>query len=493
MGSATLRPVICVLLALICLCPGYADEPEVVDAQWVGVDVDSPAYEALSGLLEWLRDADLNDASSPVHFEKPFSDNPTTALLDALLRLNGEGIRTRIDPLRGSLDARLADDAMRDALRGVMETPNSIELGLEDLEHTELGKRVRLQVRNGSNSTLGQVTLFTFASILNGNIAGLSRPSESSGDILHTVRLVEGSLRQHNIGTLEAGAQISFEGDWSYGKLDPEDAPHAYYLFAYRDAEGRQRIALPRPMDVSISASDPAGTECPPLGIGALLNTGETACEWDDCQIVSGRYIVYSVQEAAGPIDLDGDGAFISSFVAVHDLGTGESKRIGRISRIRWNSGYQVSDGDLVVYVQREDSEEQDLNGDGDTEDSVIFYYRLSTGQTSGPYTGENPTVLDPWISFKILETYDGIDRNEDGDTDDPFLGLIDTRNGRLVDTGVSAHQTQTGRRVAFITTVEDSEFGGVGRDLNDDGDTDDTLVRYQAFPGVPGLPEESS
>jgi hypothetical protein len=480
-----LRRVICVLVALSCLLPVYADEPEVIDAQWIGLEVDSPAYDAFNGLLNWLRDADLNDAASPVHFEKPFSDNPTTALLDAFLRLNGEGIRTRIDPLRGGLDARLADDAMRTALLGVMETPNAIGLGLADLEFTESGKRVRLEVRNGSNEPFMDITLYTFASILNGDIAALSRPSEATGDILHTVRLVEGSLRQYAIGTLEPGAQTSFEGDWSYGKLEPKDAPHAYHLLTYRDAAGHQRIAVPRPTNMSTSQSVSEADNCPPLGIGALLNTGEIACTWDDCQEVAGRYIVYLAEEWAGPVDLNGNGFLSDSFVAVHDLGTGESTLLAETDR-----GF-VNDGDLVVYAQREAYQGRDLNGDGDSEDWVLFYYRLSTGQTFGPYTGERMTVFDPWISFTIFETYDGIDRNEDGDTDDSFLGLIDTRDGRLFDTGVSAHRTAAGRRVAYMTTVENGEQGGVGRDLNDDGDTEDILIRFIAYPGVSGLPRD--
>lgn len=126
----------------------------------------------------------------------------------------------------------------------------------------------------------------------------------------------------------------------------------------------------------------------------------------------------------------------------------------------------------LIFRVREEEQGNSDLNGDGDTEDDVIFAHNVDTGETSNleidawALAGfEWPTIV-LWVS----EEQRRLDLNDDGDSNDTVLQVHDLTIGQTTNLGyATANHLEIMRgRVAF----EVPEQGQGGVDLNGDGET---------------------
>ncbi len=168
--------------------------------------------------------------------------------------------------------------------------------------------------------------------------------------------------------------------------------------------------------------------------------------------------------------------------------------------------------GDIVAFLTFEDAIDKDLNNDGDMSDHVIQYYDLAeqrvtnTGNTAeqlalagkliayedkkraiqfydveekkGDGTQERgtaPSVHGNIIAFTTSEKDAAEDLNDDGDQTDDIIRYYDTSKDELTNTKAVGTDPLALSDIIAFTTREDA----AGEDLNDDGDRDDTIIRY--------------
>lgn len=187
---------------------------------------------------------------------------------------------------------------------------------------------------------------------------------------------------------------------------------------------------------------------------------------------VSGDRLVYKVtEEAQGETDLNGDGDARDAVLHVRRLDSGDVTNL-RLHAEDWS----VAWGRVVFTVRESSQGNQDLNGDGDTEDDVLHIHELETGTTV------NMQLAVGWFSNSSERIFALVDEagqghedlNDDGDSRDEVLHILElddgtTKNLRL--TAERAHLT----RDWLVFEVSESRQGS--NDLNDDGDTDDNVL----------------
>jgi hypothetical protein len=483
MSDLRVSIVIVCILALGTLASG-SDAPEpaadpdsppvrsLSDLDADGVDT-SVAVERVAELLRFLDAAGLNDPSGPVRFDTPLDPGDVDA---ALTRLWTDGVVTLVDPALGASLARQIDDRLPET---VGDGPSPVALRVTEIVlDPEDGRELRLELENVSDTAMTSVSIHAIASILEGPTAELGRPSGADVSLRHTLRVMRGALSAQSMGDLAPGAVATVEGRSELFASDAA-ATHVYYLVLYQDEAGRLRGALPRPTETS--SLDPGGDDqhCWPPAPGTFVVTREPACSWDDCAVVSGDYIAFTIEEGLAGQDLNGDGDPDDLVTALHRVGTAETTVIG--------TGYrQAIDGDILVFDFQE-RHVGDRNGDGDDDDRIVQWYRLSTGELSDPVVGTAPQVREPWIVFQTLESEAGIDLNGDGHLDDWVIRRIDTRSGEVVNSGEAGTSITLATDAAVFRTGEG--YLGAGRDLNRDGDLADSVLRFWTLPGSTVLP----
>ena len=178
----------------------------------------------------------------------------------------------------------------------------------------------------------------------------------------------------------------------------------------------------------------------------------------------------FSVFESnQGNTDLNGDGDAIDSVVHVYDASTGLTTNTGFV-------GNGSMDGNLVVFEVSESLQGNiDLNGDGDTLDSIVHVYDHTTGLTTNTgLNGFNPVVRGSLVAVTVSEGLEGIDLNGDGDAIDPVLHIYDHNTGTPTNIGLaSSNFSLEGVLIVFL--VFEPSQGNT--DLNGDGDTSDSVV----------------
>jgi hypothetical protein len=124
--------------------------------------------------------------------------------------------------------------------------------------------------------------------------------------------------------------------------------------------------------------------------------------------------------------------------------------------------GTELALGDKnLAFITYERTVDSDLTNDGDTGDYVLRYYDLSAGKLKN--TGRDarhPSVYDDTIAYedkaRVINLYD---------TDSREAVRINERG---------TYPSIFGRYAAFVTAEKDE-----GLDLNDDGDQEDSILRY--------------
>ncbi len=450
-----------------------------------GVDLE-PTLESIRELLRFLDERGLNDPANPLHLEQPLDPDSPTAVLDFLSRMWGGGIVSMFDREEGKALARQVDDTLPRFFSGGDDPPVTIRVTAKPPGDGGSSKTRHLQLTLGNRSaeTLRSVSVHVIASILEGS---LRNPTGApAGTVRHVFRAVPGSLASLPVGDLEPGGSAVVDGSVGLDDLQPETATHLYYLVLYVDGSGALRTALPSPTG---AAGEDASIECLPQAQGTYVYTREPTCTWDDCAVVSGDHIAFVMAESTANRDFNGDGDFRDEVIALHRVGTGET----RVVAPGW---YVEADGDILAILSDEENDAEDANGDGDLADYVVRWHRFSTGTTSGPVIGYYPIgystyqllpVKEPWIALSTGESQLGADLDGDGIKDDQVTRLIDTRTGEVINTGaVGFHPQLTERAVVFGSA--ETPVGGAGKDLNGDGDLGDEVLRWWTLPGASGL-----
>jgi len=132
--------------------------------------------------------------------------------------------------------------------------------------------------------------------------------------------------------------------------------------------------------------------------------------------------------------------------------------------------------GNIIAFDTSETWVSQDLNNDGDTEDIVIRYYNISTGITTNTgVAGRWSWVSGNIIAFETYEPWVNQDLNGDGDKEDFIMRYYDISTGTTTNTGAVCAFPHIDKWIITFVTLESL----IGQDLNNDGDTQDVIIRY--------------
>ena len=189
--------------------------------------------------------------------------------------------------------------------------------------------------------------------------------------------------------------------------------------------------------------------------------------------MLSGDWVAVAVEEAENGGDLNDDGCANGSVIYLHNFSTGETKNTG-LSGIPGRS--RAVSGDSFTYKRRESRCGLYLNGDGDTNDFVVYVHNFSTGETVNLGPGDGMSHLAPnWVLFQASEAMAGEDLNGDGDRADDVIHLYNTATGdtvnlqlavRLFRHGILQEKLQVSGTWFSFRVIESAQ----GEDLNGDG-----------------------
>lgn len=224
---------------------------------------------------------------------------------------------------------------------------------------------------------------------------------------------------------------------------------------------------------------------------GRTVNTrlGSTFVGREDVRL-AGRFIATIVgEDAQGQRDLNGDGDSVDGVVHIVDAVSGRSRNLG-ITADDGTAPPLFEAGAGVLLVGTAESEQgADLNRDGDRDDIVAQLVDLESGRRRNLALDIRADALprfDPaqrLAAFGVSEAGQGqTDLNGDGDTDDSVLHLLDTASGEARNTRVAGRVLQIleQRRIGLST-----DEASVQRDLNGDGDVLDAVVRLLDGPSL--------
>lgn len=215
---------------------------------------------------------------------------------------------------------------------------------------------------------------------------------------------------------------------------------------------------------------------------------------------VHGAAIVFQVDEASQGDDLDGDGLLTSSVLHILQLATGRVMNLGISSQ---SFGVFRFDGQHLVFRRDESATPAtDHNGDGDTDDFVLFVYEIASGALRNLSLALSFDVREFFleearVAFAVSEAAQGnVDLNGDGDTQDGILHVHDIATATTSNIALPVDYLEASSDWISFATDE----GDVGSDLNADGDTDDVVmhvhdarngatINLEVSIGRPGLP----
>lgn len=478
---------LCCVLALMVLVlspvslagdPAEDKQPTLLEL-WTKLVDEDETWQQVTELFEELDAGGLNDSRSPVRLERPFPADPQLAALDATLRLAGGGIRTIVEPGVGASLARDLDDALGRSFRGVGEQGLRVEAIYGG---NERGSTLRLEVRNRTNEPMRQLRLHAITSTLSGPVDRVARGG--GPELVHTLRLVPGALSSLALGDLEPGQSVKAEASFEPEHLQLEGSTHVYYLFSYRSASGSLKTAVPRPAQVRLDGARDDELPCPAPRDGVLITTRQDTCDWHDCQEVTAGWLVFTTYERVVDEDINNDGDMQDLMLGKRKIGSEHTVWLG--TQGSWTSG----EG-LAVWTAYESNDRIDHTGDGDTDDVVLFWQRLDESVTRlGGEVGvvQNLTIENGRVAVHVSEEALGEDRSLDGDLDERYVFVLDTRTGELTDTGALGSNPLAGPEgIVYFSTFEGTQ-NGIGADLNLDGDQEDRLLRWWAPDDLEGL-----
>lgn len=202
---------------------------------------------------------------------------------------------------------------------------------------------------------------------------------------------------------------------------------------------------------------------------GEINNTGTAGSNL----MLAGSLLAFTQYESQSNQDLNGDGDKSDSVLQVYNFFTGITTNLGfAIS----SSATRLDDKTVAFGVFERSHGYQDLNGDGDTDDAVIYVYNATTGETTstGKDAGYSLTMDQGWVAFLRYEGRTGnTDLNGDGDRDDSVVQLYSPVTKQTRNLAIAAYQTVLENGRLHFIAVE----SGQQEDLNNDGDLNDSVL----------------
>lgn len=186
---------------------------------------------------------------------------------------------------------------------------------------------------------------------------------------------------------------------------------------------------------------------------------------------------------AQGRQDLNGDGDAVDHVLGIYTSSARSLENLGVAAH-----DYQLDETLIAFDVREAEHGAADLNGDGDTLDLVAAVRSFETGLTTnlglartglaGAFESNGYEVANGRVAFKVNETSQGADANDDGDILDNVYHLFDSADGSI------ANSKRAGKTIshdfilsatALLMGVSEAESGAL--DLNSDGDTGDIVI----------------
>lgn len=238
---------------------------------------------------------------------------------------------------------------------------------------------------------------------------------------------------------------------------------------AYRLREGSVGWTLNADFDL-----DDSVLQVLDVASGITTNTG-LGCS--NGFLADGDYLACSVAESQQEQDLNGDGDELDEVPHAVHLPTLTLTNTGLAASMIFG-GLR---GRLLTLDVSEIQQGQDLNGDGDTTDSVLHVLNLVSG--SGTSVGQATSLVVPGdrlVGFLVREGYQGTpDLNGDGDTSDDVWHAYDAALGTTVNLGVAAYHFDLAYGLAGedFLVVSAREPASGGQDFNGDGDSNDQAL----------------
>lgn len=207
--------------------------------------------------------------------------------------------------------------------------------------------------------------------------------------------------------------------------------------------------------------------------------------------LVVGSRLVLLIEER-GLRDLNEDGDTDDRVASVLDLASGELRNLG----VALVSGLQLAATSTALYLRVDEGHQggTDLNGDGDSLDSVLHVLRHGSERVEnlGLAVG-TIRAADPFAAVGVLEAdQGGSDLNGDGDALDSVLHVVDPGTLRVRNLGLEFRGFGLGLpRETHLPLRDDVlAFGvseaGQGQDLDGDGDLDGDV--FFQLDGVSGM-----
>ena len=188
---------------------------------------------------------------------------------------------------------------------------------------------------------------------------------------------------------------------------------------------------------------------------------------------VYGDYIVSYIWEGYAEEDLNNDGDQDDSIIRYYKISTGTTKDIGIGSD-------PAIHGNIIAFYTNEWGINLDLNNDGDTSDDIIRYYNILTDTITNTESDvSNPDVYGDIIAFKVSEYTTDTDINLDGDEFDGFIAYHKISTGITTMTNTEGSYPSIYENTIALETIEQ----WYGTDLTGDGDTEDYVIRYYDIP----------
>src|SRR5262249_21373918 len=189
--------------------------------------------------------------------------------------------------------------------------------------------------------------------------------------------------------------------------------------------------------------------------------------------------------EAAGApgrpdgVDLNGDGDALDAVVHLSQAGAPAENLERAAVAVALSARY------VAALVPEDGERHTDLDGDGDTADTVVEVHRIGDPPTTWANVGQAADVVDvsgTVVAFLTPEAAQGRDLNGDGDTSDRVLQLYRADTGALINVGQAAEEFVMGGAPGRELLAFRAREGAQGaQDLNGGGDLrGDVLQGYR-------------
>ena len=186
--------------------------------------------------------------------------------------------------------------------------------------------------------------------------------------------------------------------------------------------------------------------------------------------LIYGNIITFETSEQDIGQDLNNDEDRNDKVIRYYDIDSGEIFNTGMAGQnpsiYAFNIAFEASEAD----------QNMDLNNDGDQNDNVILYYSIRDKKViSTTVEGKSPRMFQDFIAFSAPESVTEIDYNNDGDQQDEIIKYYKISTKELTNTksaGINPAVSDT--HIIFETSEKNAD-----QDINNDGDKEDIVLRY--------------